>query len=84
MLAPKTSADVTLEVGVIECVAHASLQSANNAAHSNFETQRRRQQRSKTRISVAPQKGLMSSKIKKKLIGMNISLPFSHKMPNVV
>ena len=33
---------------------------------SEFETQGRRHQKSKTGISVAPQKGLMSSKIKKK------------------
>ena len=39
------------------------LSSKNKAAHSGFETQRRRHQKSKTGVSVAPQKGLMSSKI---------------------
>ena len=33
----------------------------NKDAHSGFETQRRRQQKSKTGVSVAPQKGLMPS-----------------------
>ena len=32
--------------------------SANKAAHSGFETQRRRHQKSKTGVSVAPQKFL--------------------------
>ena len=32
------------------------------AAHSGFETQRRHHQESKTEVSVAPQKGLVSSK----------------------
>ena len=50
-----------------ECVTHMHLPSTNKAAHSFFETQRRHHQKSKTRVSVAPQKGLMSSKkIKKK------------------
>ena len=35
---------------------------ANKAVHSGFETQRRRHQKSKTGVSVAPQKGLVSSK----------------------
>ena len=34
----------------------------NKAAHSGFETQRRRHQKSKIGVSVAPQKGPMSSK----------------------
>ena len=33
-----------------------------NTAHSGFEIQSRRHQKSKTRVSVVPQKGLMSSK----------------------
>ena len=36
--------------------------------HPGFETQGRRQQKSKTGVSVAPQKELMSSKIKKKFL----------------
>ena len=42
------------------------LPSSKKAAHSGFETQRRRNQKSKTGVSVAPQKGLMSSKNLKK------------------
>ena len=41
------------------------LPNANRVVHSGFETQRRRHQKSKLGVSVAPQKGLMSSKIKK-------------------
>ena len=44
------------------CNTHTSHQSINKAAHSGFETQRRRHQKSKTGVSVAPQKGLLSSK----------------------
>ena len=33
-----------------------------NQLHSSFETQRRSHQKSKTGVSVAPQKGFMSSK----------------------
>ena len=40
--------------------------SANKGAHSGFETQRGHHQKSKTGVSVATQKGLMSSKIFKK------------------
>ena len=40
----------------------------NKAAHSGFETQKRHHQKSKTGVSLAPQKGLMSSQffLKKK------------------
>ena len=48
--------------------------SLNKAAHSGFETQRRCHQNSKTGVSVVPQKGLMSSKIWKKRIGIWISI----------
>ena len=37
------------------------LPSVNKAAHSGFETQRRHHQKSETRVSVAPQKRLMST-----------------------
>ena len=62
ILATKRSAGVTPEVNLRECVRHTSLPSMNKAAHSDFETQRRHYQKSKTGVSLAPQKGLMSSK----------------------
>ena len=72
MLAAKRSAGVTPEVNIRECVIHMPPPSMNKAAHSGFETQRRGHQKSKTGVSVAPQKGLMSSNHfflkKKKLI----------------
>ena len=49
---------VTPEVNLRECITHMPLSSTNNAAHSGFETQRRHHQKSKTGVSVAPQKGL--------------------------
>ena len=61
MLATKRLAGVAPKVNVRECVAHMSPPSMNKAAHSGFETQRRHHQKSKTGVSVAPQKGLMSS-----------------------
>ena len=63
MLATKSLAGVTPEVNVRECVTCMPLPSANKAAHSIFETQRRHHQKSKTGVSVAPQKGLMSAKV---------------------
>ena len=57
MLAAKRSAGVAPEVNL--CMPPPS---ANQAAHSGFETQRRRHQKSKTGVSVAPQKGLVSAK----------------------
>ena len=47
----------------MEYVTRTPLPSMNKAAHSDFETQRRRHQKSKTWVSVALQKGLLSSKI---------------------
>ena len=38
------------------------LSNVNKVAHSGFETQRKHHQKSKTGVSVAPEKGLMSSK----------------------
>ena len=52
------SAGAAPEVNFRECISP----SANKAAHSGFETQRRHHQKSKTGVSVAPQKGLVSSK----------------------
>ena len=62
MLAVKRSAGVAPEVNLRQGVTHTPLPNANKAAYSGFETQRRRHQKSKTGVSVAPQKGLMSSK----------------------
>ena len=42
MLAAKRSAGVTPEVNLRECVTHTPLPNVNQAAHSGFETQRRR------------------------------------------
>ena len=58
MLAIKKSAGVTPEVNLGEHVTCTPLPSANKAAHSGFETQKRHHQKSKTWVSVAPQKGL--------------------------
>ena len=62
MLAAKRSAGVTPEVNLRRHVTCTALLSANKAAHSGFETQRRCHQKSKTGVSVAPQKEPMSSK----------------------
>ena len=43
---------------VRECVTCMPPPSSNKAAHPGFETQRRRHQKYKTGVSVAPQKGL--------------------------
>ena len=61
MLAAKRSAGVTIDVNFRERVTCMPPPSANKAAHSGFETQRRCHQKSKTGVSVATQKGLMSS-----------------------
>ena len=68
ILAAKRSAGVAPEVHLKEYVTHLPLPSANKAAHSGFEAQRRHHKKSKRGVSVAPQKGLMSSKLKKSLI----------------
>ena len=46
----------------------------NKGTHTGFKTERRYHQKSKTRVSVAPQKGLMSSKIvfKKTVVGESL------------
>ena len=62
ILATKRSAGVTPEVNLREHVTCMPLPSKDKAANSGFETQRKCHQKSKTRVSVAPQKGLMSSK----------------------
>ena len=61
MLTAKRSG-VAPQVSLRECVTCTPLPSANKAAHSHFETQKGCHQKSKTGVSVAPQKGLISSK----------------------
>ena len=61
MLAANRSAGVTPEVNPWKPVTHIPPPSTNKAAHSGFETQRRCHVKSKTGVSVAPQKGLVSS-----------------------
>ena len=64
MLATKRSVGVTPEVNLRECETCMPPPSMNKVSHSGFETQtqRRHDQKSKTGVSVASQKGLMSSK----------------------
>ena len=62
MLAAKRSVGVAPEVNLRQNVTRMPPPNSNKAAHSGFETQRRRHQKSKTGVSVALQKGLMSSK----------------------
>ena len=61
MLATKRSAGVRPEVNL--SVTHTPLPSVNKAAQPGFETQSICHQKSKTEVSVAPQKGPISSKI---------------------
>ena len=63
MLAAKRSAGVAQEVNFREHVTCLPPPSSNKTTHPGFETQRRRHQKSKTGVSVAPQKGLMSSNL---------------------
>ena len=58
----KRVAGVTPEVNLKELLTHTPPPSVNKAAHSGFQTQRRCHQKSKTGVSAAPQKGLMSFK----------------------
>ena len=66
MLATKRSAGVTPEVNLREHISCVPPPSVTKTAHSGFETQRRCHQKSKTVVSVAPQKDLCPPKIKKK------------------
>ena len=63
MLATKRSVGITQEVNLREHVTYMPPSSVNKAAHSGFETKRRCHQKSKTGVTVAAQKGLMSYKI---------------------
>ena len=56
MLAFKRSAGVAPQVNLRECVTCMSLPSVNKAAHSDFGTQKRCNQKSKTGVSVVSQK----------------------------
>ena len=62
MVAIKRSAGVAPEMNLRERISRTPPPSVNKSANSGFETQKGRQQKSKTGVSVAPQKGLMSSK----------------------
>ena len=62
MLVTKRLAGVALKVNLGERISHTPLPSMNMAAHSDFETQSRCHQKSKTGLLVAPQKRLLSSK----------------------
>ena len=62
MLVAKRPAGVAPEVNLKEHILHLPLPSANKAAHSGSDTQRRHHQESKIGVSVTPQKGLMFSK----------------------
>ena len=64
MLFAKRSSGVTPEVNLRKCVTYMPPSSANKAAHLGFETQSRHHQKSKTGVSVTPQKGLMSAEKK--------------------
>ena len=70
ILAAKRSAGVASEVNLREHITHMPPPSVNKAAHSGFQIHRRHQQKYKTGISVAPQKGLISSKFFFKKIEM--------------
>ena len=63
MLATKRSIGITQEMNLREHVTCMPPPSMNKAAHSGFKTERRCHQKSKTGVTVAAQKGLMSYKI---------------------
>ena len=55
-----------------EYISHMPPPSANKAGHSGFETQRRHHRKSIAGVSVATQKGLISSKTLKKKTNINV------------
>ena len=65
-------AGVIPEVNLREHISYMPPLSVNKVAYSGFETQRRHYQKSKTGVSVTPQKGLLSSKkiFKKKMFAV--------------
>ena len=79
MLAARMLAGVTLEMNLGKCVTHMAPTSLSKSAHSGFETKRRLHQKSKTGVSVAPQKELMYSNFffKKELIFCQHIIEFS-------
>ena len=58
MLATKRLAGVAPEINLRECVTHMPMPSLNKVTHSGFQAYRRRHQKFKTGISVAPPKKL--------------------------
>ena len=68
MLAIYTGRGVAPEVNLRECISHTPPQSSNKAAHSGFETQRRRHQKSETGVSVAPKMDMCPTKIYEKTV----------------
>ena len=62
VLATKRLASDAPELNLRELTSCMPLPSASKAVHSGCETQRRHHQKSKTEVSVAPQKGLISFK----------------------
>ena len=68
MLAIKRSAGVAPKVNLRECIIPMPPSSVNKAAHSGFETQMKHHQKSKTGVSMAPQKGLVLQKFLKKIM----------------
>ena len=63
MLAIRRPAGVTPEVSLKEHTSYTPLPSVSKAAHSGFETQGRCHQKSKSGVSVSPQKGHVSCEI---------------------
>ena len=88
MLVTKMSAGVPPEVNLWEHITCMSIPRVNKAANSGFETQRRCQQKSKTGVSVAPQKWLLPSKFSKKkffrFIMMGVSKNVRHSLSSII
>ena len=70
MLAIYTGRGVAPQANLTERISHMPLPSANKAAHSGFETQRKHHQKSKTGVSVAPKMDMCPTKILKKSVCM--------------
>ena len=65
MLATKKPVGVAQDMNLLKqiYISHTPQPCVNKTTHSYFETQRRRHHKPKTVVSVAQQKGLMSSKL---------------------